>query len=70
MKEELTAKMHSEFSISSAMEREHAVLFAKLSIQSGDMTKEEALKWYRISENEFNSFDETKPAGQRLPLKR
>ena len=25
MKEELTAKMHSEFSINSAMEREHAV---------------------------------------------
>lgn len=70
MKEELTAKMHSEFSINSAMEREHAVLFAKLSIQSGDMSKEEALKWYKVSESEYNSFDESKPAGQRLPLNR
>jgi hypothetical protein len=66
MKDELTSKMHEEFSVDPAVEREHTIMSAQLSVESGNMTREEALKWYKITEEEFSSLDLSKPAGKRL----
>ncbi|GEM_PF-3662362 len=53
MNEELTREMHDEFAVSKETEREHLIIFAHLSVQSGHMTKEEALEWYGITDEEF-----------------
>ena len=54
MDEELTREMHGEFTVSKETEREHLIAFAHLSVQSGHMTKKEAIEWYGITEEEFD----------------
>lgn len=53
MNEELTREMHDEFAVSKETEREHLIIFAHLSVQSGHMSKEEALEWYGITDEEY-----------------
>lgn len=53
MNEELTREMRDEFTVSRETEREHLIIFAHLSVQSGHMTKEKALEWYGITDEEF-----------------
>jgi len=54
MNEELTREMHDEFTVSKETEREHLIIFAHLSVQSGKMNKDEALEWYGITIEEYD----------------
>lgn len=47
-KEELTAKMHSEFEVSEDQDRKHVAMTALEVIESGLMTEGEAIKAYGL----------------------
>ncbi|MNW13008.1 hypothetical protein D3C71_2108410 [compost metagenome] len=57
-KEELTEKMHSEFSVSPDQDRKHIVWTVLDLIRDGVMKKSEAMEAYGVSESEIEKFEE------------
>lgn len=55
-KEELTTKMHSEFGVDKDTDQKHATWTALESIADGDMTKQEAMEEYGVTEEDFKKY--------------
>jgi hypothetical protein len=54
--EELTEKMHSEFQVSDDTEQKHATWAALDAIADGDMSRDDAMEEYGVSEEDFAKY--------------
>ncbi len=59
MKEELSTQQHGEFTVDQETEIKHRVWTAQGTVDSGLYTLKEALKWYDLTEEQYNKYKDS-----------